>query len=93
MTEEAYPYTGHRDWQPPFCNYDEENARADIRVLRYRRTMKGLSEPLKNALAKHPVSVSIDATCIFFRFYSSGVFDHPSCGHDLDHSVTATGYG
>ncbi len=35
----------------------------------------------------------MDATCIALRFYSSGVFDDPNCGFDLDHAVQAKGSG
>lgn len=44
------------------------------------------------AVANQPVLVSIDAGGYAFQFYSSGVLTG-DCGTNLDHGVTAVGYG
>lgn len=49
-------------------------------------------EALLKAVANQPVSVSIDSSGRHFRYYSSGVFVG-DCGTELDHVVTAVGYG
>jgi C1A family cysteine protease len=46
-----------------------------------------------NALQDGPVSVLVEADTSAFQFYHSGVLDSPSCGHQIDHAILATGYG
>lgn len=48
---------------------------------------------LKQAIAKQPISVVIQANQLAFQFYSSGVLSASSCGNQLDHAVLAVGYG
>ncbi|KAM0933932.1 putative actinidain [Dioscorea sansibarensis] len=47
---------------------------------------------LKKAVAYQPVSVAIEAFGPDFQLYTSGVYDGV-CGTNLDHAVTAIGYG
>jgi C1A family cysteine protease len=54
----------------------------------------GLSESqLMAAIAKTPVSVTIDASKLIFHNYTSGVISGTGCGTSLDHAVVAVGYG
>lgn len=48
---------------------------------------------LKAAIAKQPVAVTIEADRTVFQQYTSGVMDSSECGTQLDHAVTAVGYG
>lgn len=89
QTEETYPYKG-KDGR---CQYDASKAEQGVDVKNYVSVRSLSMEALQEALAKQPVAVSIDATCLFVRFYHKGVFDHPICGFDLDHAVLAVGYG
>ena len=47
---------------------------------------------LKAAIAVQPTCVSVAADTDF-QFYSSGILNTKNCGTDLDHAVTAVGYG
>ena len=68
-----------------------------VRVRGYAFVPKGDDEALMEAVySRGPLQVSIDAAAKGFRFYSSGVYDEPSCSpkeEDLDHSVALVGYG
>jgi KDEL-tailed cysteine endopeptidase len=48
---------------------------------------------LKAAIAKQPVSVTVEADRSVFQQYKSGVLDSQLCGTQLDHAITAVGYG
>ena len=40
-----------------------------------------------------PVGIYVEASSTEFSHYTSGVLDSTACGTDLDHAVTAVGYG
>merc|ERR1712093_926241 len=44
-------------------------------------------------MSHQPVSVAIEADSYVFQLYSTGVITGSSCGTQLDHGVTAVGYG
>ncbi|KAF8008061.1 hypothetical protein BT93_K1900 [Corymbia citriodora subsp. variegata] len=86
-TETNYPYKG-TDGK---CNTKSESNRAVI-IKGYEDVPTNSEGALLKAVANQPVSVAIDAGGSEFQFYSSGVFTG-ACGTDLDHGVTAVGYG
>ncbi|XP_030516060.1 zingipain-2-like [Rhodamnia argentea] len=49
-------------------------------------------ESLQAAVARQPISASVDAGGLEFQLYSGGIFTG-GCGHDLNHGVTVVGYG
>ncbi|XXG63251.1 hypothetical protein AAC387_Pa05g1486 [Persea americana] len=86
-TEVNYPYTG----EDGTCNTKKStNHAADI--TGHEDVPANSEKALLNAVANQPVSVAIDASGSAFQFYSSGVFTG-DCGTELDHGVTAIGYG
>ena len=58
----------------------------------YTELEEGCDMCLVSAIAQQPVSVAIEADHREFMFYKSGVFN-ANCGENLDHGVTAVGYG
>ncbi|KAK8653477.1 hypothetical protein V6N13_127473 [Hibiscus sabdariffa] len=86
-SEAAYPYKG----DDRTCNKSEEASHAAT-ITGYEVVPANDEHALQKAVANQPVSVSIDARDSAFQFYSSGIFTG-ACGTDLDHGVTAVGYG
>ena len=86
-TEAQYPYKG----ADGTCNA-KAAANHAATISGYEDVPANNEQALKNAVANQPVSVAIDASGSDFQFYKSGVFTG-SCGTELDHGVTAVGYG
>ncbi|PIA62994.1 hypothetical protein AQUCO_00200781v1 [Aquilegia coerulea] len=86
-TEATYPYKAVN----ANCNKKEEASHA-AKITGYEVVPANDEKALLKAVANQPISVSIDASGSAFQFYSSGVFTG-DCGTDLDHGVTAVGYG
>ncbi|KAJ0986762.1 hypothetical protein J5N97_005118 [Dioscorea zingiberensis] len=86
-TEEDYPYTA-QDGQ---CDSNRRNAKV-VAIDSYEDVPENDEKALKKAVAHQPVSVAIEAGGREFQLYESGIFTG-TCGTDLDHGVTAVGYG
>ncbi|CDP06286.1 unnamed protein product [Coffea canephora] len=86
-TETNYPYQG----TDGTCNANKEANHA-AKITGYEDVPANSEAALLKAVANQPVSVAIDASGSAFQFYSSGVFTG-DCGTELDHGVTAVGYG
>jgi len=48
---------------------------------------------LKAAIEKGPVSVTVEADRAVFQGYKTGVLNSTQCGTQLDHAITAVGWG
>ncbi|CDP18637.1 unnamed protein product [Coffea canephora] len=86
-TEANYPYQA----VDGTCNSNKEANHA-AKITGYEDVPANNEAALLKAVANQPVSVAIDASGNGFQFYSSGVFAG-DCGTELDHGVTAVGYG
>ncbi|XP_047336388.1 senescence-specific cysteine protease SAG39-like [Impatiens glandulifera] len=86
-SESNYGYVG----SDGTCNKKKESNHAAT-ITGYEDVPANSESSLLKAVANQPVSVAIDAGGSDFQFYSSGVFTG-ECGTELDHGVTAVGYG
>nr|AAP32195.1 cysteine protease 5 [Trifolium repens] len=86
-TEAGYPYQG----VDGTCKANEASTSAAT-ITGYEDVPANNENALQKAVANQPISVAIDASGSDFQFYKSGVFTG-SCGTELDHGVTAVGYG
>lgn len=82
--ESAYPYKA-KDGK---CQASSKKTKVDIH--KYGDVKANKCSVLETAVAQGPTSVAIDANKIMF--YKKGIFDS-KCGTQLDHGVTAVGYG
>jgi C1A family cysteine protease len=84
-SEAAYPYTA-RDGR---CKTVESSAK----ITGYKDVPSKNEAELLKALNIGPVSVAVEADKSVFQFYHDGVLDNAGCGTQLDHGITAVGYG
>jgi cathepsin L len=89
-SEEAYPYFAHQG----HCRSSGEQAAAKISGFQY--VPPGNETALLLAVAHQPVSITLDGKNPAFRhFGGGGIFGAAGeqCTTDLNHAVTAVGYG
>jgi C1A family cysteine protease len=85
--ESAYPYTA-RDGT---CKYEAAKGKVNTKGV---NTVQARSvDALKAAIAKGPTSVTVEADRAAFQQYTSGILNTTACGTQLDHAITAVGYG
>lgn len=82
-----YPYTA-RDGT---CKFTAAKGKVDVKNIA-SVTPKSVAQ-LKAAIDKGPVSVTVEADTTVFQSYRSGILNSASCGTNLDHAITAVGYG
>jgi len=79
-----YPQDGQCRYQP---------AMGQVAVSNYYKVQPYSVAQLKAAISQGPVSVIIQADQDVFMHYQGGVINSAQCGTQLDHAVTAIGYG
>lgn len=87
MQTSDYKYTGVSG------TCQEDSSEGKVLVTDYTLVKEKSIDQLKAAIAQGPVSVTIEADKTVFQMYQSGIFDSVKCGTELDHAVTAVGYG
>jgi len=83
LTRKEYPYLG-------YVNNCSANSDIGVKVSKMYAIPANNSELLKEAVARQPVSVLIDAMGL--QFYGEGIIKS-SCGSDPHHAVLVVGYG
>ncbi|XP_059637067.1 senescence-specific cysteine protease SAG39-like [Cornus florida] len=100
LMDDAFEFIIHNNGLTTEANYPYEGVDATCKTKKaaaakitgYEDVPANSEAALLKAVANQPVSVAIDASGSDFQFYSSGVFTG-ACGTELDHGVTAVGYG
>jgi KDEL-tailed cysteine endopeptidase len=87
-TEDMYKYTA----KTGKCTYDEKKMKF-YSINQCEEVTANSTDALRSAVAKQPVSISVEADTLVFQFYSKGIIGNPKCGQDLDHGILLTGYG
>ncbi|XP_042438392.1 cysteine protease XCP1-like [Zingiber officinale] len=87
-TEQDYPYT----MEDGSCQQTMGSEVKRVSISGYEDVPKNSEASLLKALAHQPVSIAIEGSDRDLQFYKGGVFEGP-CGTELDHGVTAVGYG
>ncbi|KAL5270734.1 hypothetical protein ACHWQZ_G001421 [Mnemiopsis leidyi] len=88
-SEAAYAYTAKESHT---CKYDPKSKAGQVTGFYYVKQED--ENALQAVLAlKGPVAIAINAGLRSFQFYSSGVYDDPTCDATLNHGVLAVGYG
>ena len=82
-----YPYTA-RDGT---CKASASKGKVDVKTIA-TVTPKSVAQ-LKAAIATGPTSVTVEADTTVFQMYTGGVLNSTACGTNLDHAITAVGYG
>jgi xylem cysteine proteinase len=89
VSEAAYPYTsGHG--QSGTC---AQKGTPEVYVSKVNTVQSNSASQLLAAIATGPVSVTVEADTSTFQGYTGGILNSAACGTNLDHAITAVGYG
>jgi KDEL-tailed cysteine endopeptidase len=86
-TELSYPYLARKNT----CNVPKERSPSVV-IDGYETVPHNDEDALLKAVTNQPVAVAIDASGSDMQFYSQGVYTG-ECGKELNHGVTAVGFG
>jgi len=85
--EQNYTYTA-RDGT---CRASQMTSSAG--VTKVNQVPSRSASALKAAIAVGPTSVTVEADRSVFQRYTGGILNSAACGTQLDHAITAVGYG
>lgn len=84
--ESAYPYVA----QTRSCKWSKSKGK--VSDTSYTQVTPRSVPDLKAAIAKQPTCVAVDCGTPWMH-YNGGILNSKTCGTNLDHAVTAVGYG
>ena len=88
-SESSYPYTSGTSKTGGTC----ETCTSVVTMSSCVDVTANNQVHLKEAVARGPVSIAIEADTKAFQLYKSGVLTGDACGTNLDHGVLIVGYG
>ena len=89
VTEAEYPYTAGTGTSGT-C--EQKGSPKDF-VSKVNTVKRWSSSSLLAAIAQGPVSVTVEADTKTFQGYTGGILNSAACGTNLDHAITAVGFG
>ena len=88
-TEAEYPYTSGSG-NTGSCL---QKGSPKVFVSAYHNVQQYSAAQLMAAISQGPVSVTVEADKMAFQGYTGGILNSAACGTNLDHAITAVGYG
>jgi C1A family cysteine protease len=85
--ESSYPYVA----KTRSCQ--AKKSKGVVQVASHAAVKHNNVRALKAAITAGPTCVAIDAANNYFQGYSGGILNNCGGGNNLDHAVTAVGYG
>jgi C1A family cysteine protease len=88
-TEAEYPYTSGSG-NSGSC---QQRGTPRVHVSKVNTVQSHSASQLLAAISQGPVSVTVEADKMAFQGYTGGILNSAACGTQLDHAITAVGYG
>jgi len=85
--EKTYPYVAKTE------KCKAKSSKGVVNAVSHKAVKAKSVSALKSAIQSGPTCVSVDAANNYFQGYTGGILNTTKCGHNLDHAVTAVGYG
>jgi len=93
MFDQYYPYTSGTTGHKTACAYNAADGSIMTSSSSNYTDVAANTSAIMSALNKQPVSVAVEADTATFQTYSSGIITSSKCGTNIDHAITAVGYG
>jgi len=85
--EASYPYVA----KTRRCQ--AKKSKGVVKVASHAAVKHNNPKALKSAITAGPTCVAVDAANAYFQGYNGGILNNCGGGSNLDHAITAVGYG